>query len=253
MANPRQRRKARSSSHTAVSHSRHAKRNLKKTTIRGPKVLQDAWDKHLTVRQNYANLGLVVTLDPSAHGGVEKLLGLETGGQASQQQQAAASSSSAPSNAVVNVPSEFGRIIRDAAGNILGVEMNEEETEELQPEEMDMEQDLESRMDHKIREQWTTDFSKSTAAAMGPVNEVVIHQLEAIAATATGTTTLSLPLSGIGSRHVSAGEVKYLERLVKKYGDNVEGMAGDLKLNPEQRTVGQLRRALKKYTLSVSR
>jgi len=31
MANPRQRRKSRSSSHKAVSHSRHAKRNLKKT------------------------------------------------------------------------------------------------------------------------------------------------------------------------------------------------------------------------------
>ncbi|KJA18578.1 hypothetical protein HYPSUDRAFT_45121, partial [Hypholoma sublateritium FD-334 SS-4] len=236
MANPRQRRKARSSSHTAVSHSRHAKRNLKKTTIRGPKALQDAWDKHLTVRQNYANLGLVVTLDPSAHGGVEKPLGLEAGGQASQQQasqqQAATSSSSMPCNAVANVPSGFGRIVRDAAGNVLGVEMNEDETEQPQPQEMDMEEELESRMDQKVRKQWATDFSRSTAAAKGVVNEGVIHQLEAIAATATGTTTLSLPLSGIGSRHVSAGEVKYLERLVKKYGDNIEKMAGDLKLNP---------------------
>lgn len=70
-----------------------------------------------------------------------------------------------------------------------------------------------------------------------------------MAASATGTTTLSLPLSGAGSRHVSAGEIKYLDRLVKKYGNNIEGMAGDLKLNPEQRTVGQLRRALKKAKL----
>jgi nucleolar protein 16 len=70
-----------------------------------------------------------------------------------------------------------------------------------------------------------------------------------MAASATGTTTLSLPLSGAGARHVSAGEVKYLDRLAKKYGNNVEGMAGDLKLNPEQRTVGQLRRALKKAKL----
>ena len=30
MANPRQRRKARSSSHRPISHSRHAKRNMKK-------------------------------------------------------------------------------------------------------------------------------------------------------------------------------------------------------------------------------
>jgi hypothetical protein len=71
MANPRQRRKARSSSHRPISHSRHAKRNMKKVArksyapcilglnshdcfllaIRGPKALQDAWDKQKTVHQ----------------------------------------------------------------------------------------------------------------------------------------------------------------------------------------------------------
>lgn len=125
---------------------------------------------------SYANLGLVVTLDPSAHGGVEKPLGLESGGQASQHQQAAASSSSAPCNAVADVPSGFGRIVRDAVGNILGVEMNEDETEGPQPQEMDMEEELESRMDQKVRKQWATDFSRSTAAAKGAVNEGVIHR-----------------------------------------------------------------------------
>lgn len=80
MANPRQRRKARSGSHKAVRHSNNAKKNLKKqprqssicillcqrnyvelvslylaVAIRGPKVLQDAWDKHKTVRQKYVN------------------------------------------------------------------------------------------------------------------------------------------------------------------------------------------------------
>jgi nucleolar protein 16 len=48
---------------------------------------------------------------------------------------------------------------------------------------------------------------------------------------------------------VSSGEIKYLKPLLKTYGNNIEGMAGDLKLNPEQRTVGQLRRALKKAGL----
>jgi len=74
-------------------------------------------------------------------------------------------------------------------------------------------------------------------------------ELECISASATGSTTLSVPLSGTGSRHVSSGEVKYLRPLMKTYGNNIEGMAGDLKLNPEQRTVGQLRRALKKAGL----
>lgn len=143
---------------------------------------------------SYANLGLVVTLDPSAHGGVEKPLGLETASRASQQQQTAASSSSAPSKVVADVPSGFGRIVRDAAGNIMGVEMNEDDTQEPQPQEMDMEEDLESRMDQKVREQWATDFSRSTAAAMGPVNEGVIHR-ESVPLVSVFLTRISLVLS----------------------------------------------------------
>jgi len=74
-------------------------------------------------------------------------------------------------------------------------------------------------------------------------------ELQQISALASRSPTLSVPLSGIGSRHVSSGEIKYLKPLVKTYGNDIEGMAGDLKLNPEQRTVGQLRRALRKAGL----
>ena len=73
--------------------------------------------------------------------------------------------------------------------------------------------------------------------------------MEQISASATGSTTLALPLSGIGSRHPSSGEAKYLSPLVKKHGTDLEAMARDLKLNPEQRTVGQLKRALRKAGL----
>jgi hypothetical protein len=55
--------------------------------------------------------------------------------------------------------------------------------------------------------------------------------------------------SGAGARHVSGGQMKYLEALVKKHGENVKAMAADLKLNPEQRTIGQIRRALKSASL----
>jgi len=69
-------------------------------------------------------------------------------------------------------------------------------------------------------------------------------ELGKIAVTAKGTTTLALPLSGAGPRHTSEGERRYLERLVAKHGNDVGAMARDRKLNPEQRTPGQLRRAL---------
>ncbi|KAF5330909.1 hypothetical protein D9619_005845 [Psilocybe cf. subviscida] len=78
-----------------------------------------------------------------------------------------------------------------------------------------------------------------------------MHELEqfSVSTTGKGTTTLALPNSGVGSRHVSSGEVRYLSPLVKKYGEDVGAMARDLKLNPEQRTEGQLRRGLKKAGL----
>ena len=168
---------------------------------------------------------------------------------------------------------------------------------------VNLEDDLESRLDQAVRLKWATGFSSTAPKVDGHVvnrefpfvlssygfihfgviiNIVtgrVLHvnvgtafdgllnthpsilycqstafthlflELECISASATGSTTLSVPLSGAGSRHVSSGEVKYLRPLLKTYGNNIEGMAGDLKLNPEQRTVGQLRRALKKAGL----
>jgi len=247
MANPRQRRKARSSSHRPVSHSRHAKRNLKKTPpIRGPKILQDAWDKQKTVRQNYAKLGLVVTLDPSAHGGVEKPLGVASSDKLSRQE-ASSSSTSPPTSA--DLPSGFGRIIRDQAGNVVGYELNEPQIEEENGDPSDL--DAESQMDQDLRQKWTVNFSSSAASHVGPVNDNLVKDLKQASASATGLTTLSVPISGIGSRHASQGEIKYLQSLVRKYGDDVDLMARDLKLNPEQRTVGQLRRALIKSRLVI--
>ena len=172
MANPRQRRKARST-HKPVHHSRQAKKLLKKQprglgffvymsalptciwfhthqAIRGPKVLQEAWDKHKTVRQkyvytvldeecwitdgifatvlfaSYAALGLAASLNPNTSGGAE----------------CAAPVTDARSvvNGVDNLdpavlmsgggdrdlPIGLGRIVRDEAGRIIDVETNDD-------------------------------------------------------------------------------------------------------------------------------
>jgi hypothetical protein len=62
----------------------------------------------------------------------------------------------------------------------------------------------------------------------------------------TSTTTLSLPLSAkpVG-RHIPRLAKSYLERLFEKYGTDVEKMSRDGKLNPEQRTAGELRRGFR--------
>lgn len=47
-------------------------------------------------------------------------------------------------------------------------------------------------------------------------------------------------------RFLSHGEAGYLTRLVERHGGDVEAMARDRKLNPDQRTAGELARLMKK-------
>ena len=51
-------------------------------------------------------------------------------------------------------------------------------------------------------------------------------------------------------RHQSTREGECIERLVKRHGDDYEGMARDMKLNPMQQTEGDLRRRIRKWRAS---
>jgi nucleolar protein 16 len=64
--------------------------------------------------------------------------------------------------------------------------------------------------------------------------------------------TLSVGSSGAGRRHSSMREISHLKKLVSVYGVDAERMAKDRKLNPEQRTFGELRRALRRAGLDGS-
>jgi len=244
MANPRQRRKARSSSYKPVSQSRNAKRNLKKMPpIRGPKILQDAWDPKKTVRQNYAALGLVHTLKPSAAGGLEPLEG-----QGQHIEENKNTPTSLPEHPGC-IPKGFGKIIRDECGNVLRIELPEEEDGSAaeKPQGIGI---AEPDVDRIVLRPWVTDLGGNEKLKLGSGDTNVVQALERICTTVNqNSTTLSAPLSGAGPRHASSGEVVYLERLVAKYGQDVERMARDRKLNPEQRTAGVLRRGLCKAGL----
>ncbi|KAG6889709.1 hypothetical protein C0992_004338 [Termitomyces sp. T32_za158] len=240
MANPRQRRKARSSTHKPVSHSRHAKRNLKKTPpIRGPKILQDAWDKTKTVRQNYMALGLIHDLNPSAAGGSEPI---EVRSQI-EERQIASTQLESPHP----IRKGFGRIIRDDAGNVLRIELPEDDSETEKPENEGL---SEVEVDGAVLRPWVNDLGCGEKIKLSSGDRNVVQALERISnCVQQNGTTLQVPLSGNGPRHASEGEAAYLRRLVDKYGEDVEGMARDRRLNVEQRTAGALGRALKKAGL----
>ncbi|TCD61679.1 hypothetical protein EIP91_008101 [Steccherinum ochraceum] len=230
MANPRQRRKSRSGSHKAVRHSNNAKKNLKKQPpIRGPKVLQDAWDKHKTVRQNYEALGLLPTLNPNASGGVEHRP--EHSMDAPTAPEASGTQKEATSNPII--PKGFGRIVRDADGNIVDVEMGEEdeaedESEPAFPEDVDLSKE-------EALTPWVSLGSASKAGSTGSKETHVVQSLEAISQS-------DVPVV----RHSSNGESKLLRNLITKYGEDVDAMARDRKMNAAQRTAGELKRAIKK-------
>lgn len=195
MANPRQRRKRHG--HAAVKSSRRQQKNLKKMPpIRGPKALQDAWDKEKTVRQNYAALGLVESfavdgLAPPA------------------QQHAEAPASAAP------LPPGRGRIIRDAAGNVVGVELPPETDPDEGPSQ-----------------------SQSQSQSQDSQANPVVQALEDLAAKA-----------GPKSRHASRGEVSLMKELQRVYGADFDAMAKDRRRNVWQRTAGELRRSMSKCGL----
>jgi nucleolar protein 16 len=137
MANPRQRRKAKSSTHKAISHSKKAKRLQKKMpAIRGPKALQDAWDSSKTVRQNYLALGLQHDLNPIPSGGSEVNVSRTVDPINTCQLHPTPSSptiddvrsyvSEGPTVRSA-LPKGFGRIVRDSSGNVVRVELRNDE------------------------------------------------------------------------------------------------------------------------------
>ncbi|VDC05984.1 unnamed protein product [Peniophora sp. CBMAI 1063] len=236
MANPRQRRKARSGSHTSVSHSKRAKTlHLKKQpAIRGPKVLQEAWDKKKTVRQNYAALGLSASLNPRSAGGTEGAKGKALADAELITRQREPSGSQNRSDEVTQiVPKGFGRIVRDEDGNVVDVVMDEEEEEENDDVSADDRGGLVEDKASVIAPEaasWVTGVQQHPDARTD-----VVEALEASAA-------MAKPVP----RGTSKGERGYLERLVEKYGKNVDAMARDRKLNTNQHTAGELSRAIRK-------
>lgn len=207
-------------------------------TIHGPKALQDAWDKAKTVRQNYLALGLQHSLNPVSSGGSE--VDLRHGRPDRVKTEVhrcheGEKDSGGHSSVKKVVPSGFGRIVRDETGVVIGVELGEEEEEERGP-----------RPDMETLEPSVADADRQVWAQGGTGNDDVTSSAER-----TGSVVIGR-LEGLSAhtetrvRHTSQGERMYIARLARKYGDDYEKMARDRRLNPEQKTVGQLKRAVEK-------
>lgn len=198
-------------------------------------------------RISYAALGLMHNLNPSSSGGVEI------------DPRHLPSKAIEPTPAVAEQPSHlslrkgFGRIIRDEAGNVVGVEMADEEVDSIDAGAATEAVDKESEWTGIGAESdWVKALSESRpgddvdagvvpgARLLGSgllidVDAGVYVELERLAACDT-----RLP------RFTSNGENTYLRRLVGKHGLDIEAMSKDRRLNPSQKTAGELSRAMRK-------
>ncbi|PWN51281.1 hypothetical protein IE53DRAFT_57150 [Violaceomyces palustris] len=222
MANPRQRRKAKSSSHTKPSSSakRHAKKKLARApTVKGPEVLKQAWDGKLTVRQNYAKLGLLPTLSGHQSGGLAP----------TDPYYVSRTSGPSPNSELSSHPRKgMARILRDEEGNVVEVQEAEEAEEETAW--------------GKPLSDWDSREKVDDEEAMMPKRLIprdgqaeVVEALSNLASTAEPVT-----------RHASDAEKDWLRVLVDKYNDDYDAMAKDRSRNVWQKTSGEIRRAIKK-------
>jgi nucleolar protein 16 len=235
MANPRQRRKARSS-HKPVRHSRQAKKLLKKQPpISGPKVLRDAWDNHKTVRQNYAALGLIASLNPRESGGAERAAPVTQARTATNEAALVNGLEPPPlmsSGGSNGIPNGLGRITRDETGQVVAVETGN-----------DMDSPLPARERNLVEEAAAAAILSPECqswVSLGHMSRTEDPKFDKIQALPD---VHSVP---VVSRFSSKGEVTFLQKLISRHGSDVEAMARDRRLNPEQRTEGELRRAIRR-------
>lgn len=104
---------------------------------------------------SYAALGLIHTLNPSASGGVEPIEA--TGHSEDASVNLTAASTASQSNATRPIPKGHGRIVRDEDGNVLRVELAEEDEEmpEDDGREKNMEE-LQPEVEPSIHQKWVT-------------------------------------------------------------------------------------------------
>ncbi|KAH6686350.1 Nop16-like protein [Plectosphaerella plurivora] len=219
--------KKRRSSRSTIRQANKLKKPL---NPRGNTIIAQNWDKNETLTQNYRRIGLTSRLKTPS-GGIEKFV--HPTSKPVKQTRLDPLGIKSIERAVVT----SARVERDANGKIIKIHMPETSgrRERANPLNDPLRQfDSDSEGEEDDEEEW------------GGVEEneedkpEVLRLLEEEAA----RPELKKP------RHQSEQEMEWLEKLVKRHGDNYEAMAWDRKLNPMQQTAGDIRRRMAKLRAS---
>jgi len=183
---------------------------------------------------SYDALGLVATLKPTEAGGTEhtKYGNFQDGTPPSTSTIGDPKGIAELSTTGTRISARHGRIVRDEQGNAVDIELADEEDTVRKVETMD---DMyHTYLDERSAAIWTQLAPCTTTKRPNSV----VHELEKLSEDRSHKRG--------ASRFLSEGEERYLTRLVGRHREDVEAMARDRKLNPEQRTAGELTRLIKK-------
>ncbi|PHZ16619.1 uncharacterized protein RHIMIDRAFT_247117 [Rhizopus microsporus ATCC 52813] len=204
MATPRQKKARRS---TNKNTRRTADRHRKRVTITGNAIIKANWDKRLTLKQNYAKLGLLPSLNGQT-GGTEKNMPDQP-----QQTEEASIPKELTEEEIEKIKKSLrpgeGLIQRDDEGNVIRVIVGEAKShDEILDEEVPP---VEAKTD-------------------------IVRQLEEQAANAFHR-----------EKHQSDFETDWIKKLIDKHGDDYKAMFWDKELNIYQHTAAQLKKKCQKY------
>ncbi|GME67462.1 unnamed protein product [Ambrosiozyma monospora] len=226
MVSVRKRKMARSS---IRKNTRRNKDKQRKHPILSNTVIAENWDKSLTLKQNYARLGLKLRLSTSESGGSEKKLRffdpeVDNEDQEEEEQESDEDDEGKDEFDPANIPKGLAKLVKDEDGNVVKVVYGTKE-----PKAKPTASTGKKLGRHEVEEKFE-------------IKTNVVAELEKMAQE-----------SGKNKKkmHLSDREIDWLSRLVEKYGDDFEKMKWDKKLNPNQFSAGELKKRIGKLNRQV--
>lgn len=207
-------------------------------------IIAQNWDKNQTLAQNYKRLGLTAKLNKTT-GGVEKkasdiLADQEAEGQRRQDEIDPLNITAASKRKKEMLEVGEAKIERDpVTGKILRIIEQPGSKKRANPLN-DPLNDLDSDDDEEDEEAEVLTLKNQHA-------ESQVGEVEAKTETVRKLEEAARRPAAKHKRRQPEGEVKFIEELVKKYGDDYAKMARDTKINYMQRSEGDLKRRIKKW------
>ncbi|KAJ3323884.1 Nucleolar protein 16 [Blyttiomyces sp. JEL0837] len=253
MVRPSKRRKIRNPSSKV---SRRSKNPYKISFAGAHPLIQQKWDRKLTLRQNYEKMGLVASLNgltggdgtPDQRVSKEKEITEEDDDDEMEAEEEEADGDDEDFVIEYRSMEDFEKMPAVVGRRTRSTNDDEDDEEDendglFEPIEPEIKTDPRAKrigIHIGLKDKNLTKKPKQKKSTKGEAVEgegSIVALMEAEAALGEAPR----------ERHASDQEGMVLKALVKKYGDNVEGMARDIKLNKYQLTAGQLKKKLKTF------